>query len=48
MFALKTRTPDKNSRIPGETRKSYQDTYLTAIAKLFWIEHALAPALATS
>lgn len=41
MFALKTRTPDKASRIPGESRKSYQETYLSAIAKLFWIEHAL-------
>lgn len=41
LFALKTRTPDKASRIPGETRKEYQQTFLTAIAKLFWIEHAL-------
>ena len=41
MFALKTRTPDKASRIPGESRKEYQDTYLSAIAKLFWIEHAM-------
>ncbi|KAJ5513427.1 CDR ABC transporter [Penicillium fimorum] len=41
LFALKTRTPDKASRIPGESRKEYQQTFLTAIAKLFWIEHAL-------
>jgi ABC-type multidrug transport system ATPase subunit len=41
LFALKTRTPDKPSRIPGETRKDYQQTFLSAIAKLFWIEHAL-------
>ena len=41
LFALKTRTPDKNSRIPGESRKDYQQTFLSAIAKLFWIEHAL-------
>lgn len=41
LFALKTRTPDKPSRIPGETEKEYQQTFLSAIAKLFWIEHAL-------
>jgi ABC-type multidrug transport system ATPase subunit len=41
LFALKTRTPDKASRIPGESRKDYQQTFLSAIAKLFWIEHAL-------
>lgn len=41
LFALKTRTPDKASRIPGESRKEYQQTFLSAIAKLFWIEHAL-------
>ncbi|RHZ45989.1 putative ABC transporter [Aspergillus thermomutatus] len=41
LFALKTRTPDKASRIPGESRKDYQNTFLSAIAKLFWIEHAL-------
>jgi ABC-type multidrug transport system ATPase subunit len=41
LFALKTRTPDKDSRIPGESRKDYQNTFLSAIAKLFWIEHAL-------
>lgn len=41
LFALKTRTPDKDSRLPGESRKEYQKTFLSAIAKLFWIEHAL-------
>ncbi|CAG7950854.1 unnamed protein product [Penicillium nalgiovense] len=41
LFALKSRTPDKASRIPGESRKEYQQTFLSAIAKLFWIEHAL-------
>ncbi|KAJ6049546.1 uncharacterized protein N7446_007126 [Penicillium canescens] len=41
LFALKSRTPEKDSRIPGESRKDYQQTFLTAIAKLFWIEHAL-------
>ncbi|KAE8372774.1 ABC-2 type transporter-domain-containing protein [Aspergillus bertholletiae] len=41
LFALKTRTPDKKSRLPGESRKEYQETFLSAIAKLFWIEHAL-------
>lgn len=41
MFALKTRTPDKASRLPGETRKEYQETFLSTIAKLFWIEHTL-------
>ncbi|KAF7719647.1 ABC-2 type transporter / CDR ABC transporter family protein [Penicillium ucsense] len=41
LFALKSRTPDQNSRIPGESRKEYQQTFLSAIAKLFWIEHAL-------
>lgn len=41
LFALKTRTPDKASRIPGESRKDYQRTFLSAIAKLFWIEHTL-------
>ncbi|KAG0158229.1 hypothetical protein PDIDSM_5742 [Penicillium digitatum] len=41
LFALKSRTPGKASRIPGESRKEYQETFLSAIAKLFWIEHAL-------
>ncbi|KAI9370476.1 ABC-2 type transporter-domain-containing protein [Aspergillus egyptiacus] len=41
MFALKARTPDKASRLPGESRKDYQETFLSTIAKLFWIEHCL-------
>lgn len=41
MFALKTRTPDQASRLPGESRKEYQETFLSTIAKLFWIEHCL-------
>ncbi|PYH90416.1 ABC transporter [Aspergillus ellipticus CBS 707.79] len=41
MFALKTRTPDKAARLPGESRKHYQETFLSTIAKLFWIEHTL-------
>ncbi|KAL4929375.1 putative ABC transporter [Aspergillus undulatus] len=41
MFALKSRTPDKDSRLPGESRKDYQETFLSTIAKLFWIEHCL-------
>ncbi|KAJ0419394.1 ABC-2 type transporter-domain-containing protein [Aspergillus carlsbadensis] len=41
MFALKTRTPDKGSRLPGESRADYQEAFLSAIAKLFWIEHCL-------
>lgn len=41
LFALKARTPDKASRLPGESREEYQQAFLSAIAKLFWIEHAL-------
>ncbi|PLB55428.1 putative ABC transporter [Aspergillus steynii IBT 23096] len=41
LFALKTRTPDKASRLPGETPREYQETFLSTIAKLFWIEHTL-------
>lgn len=40
-FALKTRTPGKESRVPGESRKDYRKTFLIAIAKMFWIEHAM-------
>jgi len=40
-FALKTRTPGKESRVPGESRKDYRKTFLRAIAKIFWIEHAM-------
>lgn len=40
-FALQTRTPGKESRNPGETREEYQKTFLSAITKLFWIEHTM-------
>lgn len=41
LFALKTRTPGKASRNEGESRKDYQRTFLSAISKLFWIEHTM-------
>ncbi|KAF7594206.1 hypothetical protein BBP40_009910 [Aspergillus hancockii] len=41
LFALRLRTPSKAGRLPGESPKDYQTTFLSAIAKLFWIEHAL-------
>lgn len=40
-FALKTRTPGKNSRKEGESRKDYVKEFLRVISKLFWIEHTL-------
>ena len=40
-FALKFRTPDKNSRNDGETAKQYVASFLSAVVKLFWIEHTL-------
>ena len=40
-FALKTRTPDKNSRMEGETRSQYVKEFLRVVTKLFWIEHTL-------
>lgn len=40
-FALQTRTPSKASRNQGESRKDYQKTFLSAITKLFWIEHTM-------
>lgn len=40
-FALKTRTPGKESRNEGESRKSYRKEFLRTVAKLFWIEHTL-------
>lgn len=40
-FALQTRTPGKASRNQGESRKDYQKTFLSAITKLFWIEHTM-------
>jgi ATP-binding cassette subfamily G (WHITE) protein 2 (SNQ2) len=40
-FALKTRTPGKESRNEGETRKSYVEEFLRVVTKLFWIEHTM-------
>lgn len=40
-FALKTRTPGKESRKEGETRKDYVNEFLRVVTKLFWIEHTL-------
>lgn len=40
-FALKCKTPGKESRIDGEDAKSYVSTWLRSVSKLFWIEHTL-------
>lgn len=40
-FALKTRTPGKESRKDGESREDYVKDFLRSVAKLFWIEHTL-------
>ncbi|KAI4120948.1 MAG: hypothetical protein LQ338_006657 [Usnochroma carphineum] len=40
-FALKTRTPGKESRNEGESRSDYVKEFLRVVAKLFWIEHTL-------
>jgi ABC-type iron transport system FetAB ATPase subunit len=40
-FALKTRTPGKESRKEGESRKDYINEFLRVISKLFWIEHTM-------
>ncbi|KAL7794314.1 ABC-2 type transporter domain-containing protein [Trichoderma ceciliae] len=40
-FALQTRTPDKESRLEGESRQSYVKEFLRVVTKLFWIEHTL-------
>lgn len=40
-FALKTRTPGKESRNEGESRSQYRQTFLQGVSKLFWIEHCL-------
>jgi ATP-binding cassette, subfamily G (WHITE), member 2, SNQ2 len=40
-FALKTRTPGKESRNEGESRKDYVREFLRVVTKLFWIEHTL-------
>lgn len=38
-FALKTRTPGKESRNEGESRADYVREFLRVVSKLFWIEH---------
>lgn len=40
-FALKTRTPGKDSRNEGESRKDYVKEFLRVVSKLFWIEHTM-------
>ena len=40
-FALKTRTPGKESRNEGESRKDYINEFLRVVSKLFWIEHTM-------
>ncbi len=40
-FALKTKTPGKESRNEGESADQYVTSFLQAIVKLFWIEHTL-------
>lgn len=40
-FALQTRTPGKESRLEGESRKDYVSEFLRIVTKLFWIEHTL-------
>lgn len=38
-FALKMRTPGKESRNEGESRADYVKEFLRVVSKLFWIEH---------
>ena len=40
-FALKTRTPGKESRLEGESRSDYASEFLRVATKLLWIEHTL-------
>ncbi len=40
-FALKTRTPGKDSRNEGESRNDYVKEFLRVVSKLFWIEHTM-------
>ncbi|KAF9632782.1 ABC transporter-like protein [Lasiodiplodia theobromae] len=40
-FALKTRTPGKDSRKEGESRQDYIREFLRVVSKLFWIEHTM-------
>lgn len=41
IFALRTRTPGKESRLDGESREEYVNEFLRVAAKLLWIEHTL-------
>lgn len=40
-FALRTRTPGKESRLDGESRQDYVKEFLKTVTQLFWIEHTL-------
>ncbi|KAI2473412.1 ABC-2 type transporter [Annulohypoxylon bovei var. microspora] len=40
-FALRTRTPGKESRMEGESRDDYVREFLRVAAKLLWIEHTM-------
>jgi ABC-type multidrug transport system ATPase subunit len=40
-FALKTRTPGKESRKEGESKSDYVSEFLRVVSKLFWIEHTM-------
>ncbi|KAL7624350.1 ATP-binding cassette transporter snq2 [Parahypoxylon ruwenzoriense] len=40
-FALRTRTPGKESRMEGESRNDYVREFLRVAAKLLWIEHTM-------
>jgi ABC-type multidrug transport system ATPase subunit len=40
-FALKTKTPGKDSRKEGESRGDYVKEFLRVVSKLFWIEHTM-------
>ncbi|KAJ9640372.1 ATP-binding cassette transporter snq2 [Coniosporium tulheliwenetii] len=40
-FAIKTRTPGKDSRREGESRSDYVNEFLRVVSKLFWIEHTM-------
>ncbi|KAI0132440.1 ABC drug exporter AtrF [Xylariales sp. AK1849] len=40
-FALRTRTPGKESRLEGESRNDYVKEFLRVATKLLWIEHTL-------
>ena len=40
-FALTTKTPGKESRNEGESRKDYRKEFLRVVTRLFWIDHTL-------